>query len=144
MNTFTGVDANVPNSRQLTTDGGQEGRNQNWNWVLRLGLSHPVRLARRSGNWFRNPCQPQEILEVCCWLIPCTDHSVVLTEIHQAGAFSSTACSPQPQEILEVCCWLIPCTDHSVVLTEIHQAGAFSSTACSPQPPSDRATWTKD
>lgn len=23
------VDANVPNSRQLTTDGGQEGRNQN-------------------------------------------------------------------------------------------------------------------
>jgi hypothetical protein len=47
MNTFTGVDANVPNSRQVTTHGGQEGKNQNRNWVLRLGLSHPVRLARK-------------------------------------------------------------------------------------------------
>lgn len=47
MNTFTGVDANVPNSRQVTTHGGQEGKNQNGNWVLRLGLSHPVRLARK-------------------------------------------------------------------------------------------------
>ena len=97
MNTFTGVDANVPNSRQLTTHGGQEGRNQNGNWVLRLGLSHRVRLARRSGNWFRNPCQTREILEVCYWLISCTDHSVVLTEINQAGVFSPTACSLQPQ-----------------------------------------------
>lgn len=47
MNTFTGVDANVPNSWQVTTHGGQEGKNQNRNWVLRLGLSHPVRLARK-------------------------------------------------------------------------------------------------
>ncbi|EGV91157.1 hypothetical protein I79_026242 [Cricetulus griseus] len=66
MNTFTVVNANVPNSRQVTTHGGQEGKHQNGNRVLRLGLSHPVRPARRNGNWFRNPCQPREILEVSC------------------------------------------------------------------------------
>ena len=51
-----------------------------------------------SGNWFRNPSQTQESLEVCGQLTPCTDrHYLVLTQIHQAGDFSSTVCSPQPR-----------------------------------------------
>ena len=54
MDTFTGVDANVPNSRQLTIHGGQNhGKNRTGNWVLRLGLSHLVdwqdRVATGSG-----------------------------------------------------------------------------------------------
>ena len=79
MNTFTGV-WECSQLKASDNPWRSEGKNQKGNWVLRLGLSHPVRLARRSGNWFRNHCQPREILEVCCHLIPSTDHYVVLRD----------------------------------------------------------------
>ncbi|KAM7335602.1 hypothetical protein ACRRTK_006079 [Alexandromys fortis] len=77
MNTFTGVNANVPNSRQVTTHGVRRENTRTGS----QGLDFPNLLDRQdgSGNWFRNPCQPREILEVSSQLIPCTDHCTVLT-----------------------------------------------------------------
>lgn len=41
MKTFTCVNENMLNSRQVATHVGQKGKHQNGLWVLRLELHHP-------------------------------------------------------------------------------------------------------
>lgn len=63
QNKLTEINANVPNSPQVTTQFGQEEKQQNRHWVLRLGLFHPDRRKDESANWDLIPCMPGEIRE---------------------------------------------------------------------------------
>lgn len=73
MNTYRYYCNISPNSREVTTHGPQEGKNQNGNWVLRLGLPHPVRPARWKW-WLDQESLPASRTPGSQLLIPCTHH----------------------------------------------------------------------